>query len=376
MRRATTGLLETFWPKMSEVKNTVGDSAAVRQPLLSIVTGFHNSKHNSSRLLRTLRGLNDPDIEYVLVDDGSTDGTIDELRKHQREMHCRCTVVVQENRGPGGARNTGLNHATGQYVWFIDADDDFAPTALAVVRQLAPAGYDFIDFGIERFENLSGPVQASVGARVGELAIAVGEHSIDEVTRLLLMKRIGWLVTKVFRRDFLVSHRLAYPEFCVYEDTYLFFLLPFLVRRFYKSDVIGYYHCQEHESVTRSTGRKGPRFYDRLAVAAASLDKALTFSVDDAERKRLNDKFDNIFLIHTVEMLSLSGDRAMIPRVMRLYREEISSRGLKPIWWGGVLRRLGLSSVLLWLVSYVYPPQRRFFEELHCKTWGRPILFP
>lgn len=360
---------------MSEVDRG-GAGASRGQPLLSIVTGFHNSKHKSSRLLRTLLTVEDPDVECVLVDDGSTDGTIDELREHQRRMHCRCAVLVQENRGPGGGRNTGLKHATGQYVWFVDADDDFSPAAIAVVRQLAPAGYDFIDFGIRRFENPGGPVRPSVGARVGELRVPVGEHSAGEVTRLFLLKHIGWLVTKVFRRDFLIDNRVAYPEFCVYEDTYLLFLLPFLVRRFYKSDVVAYYHYQEHESVTRTIGAKSRRFYDRLAVAAASLDKALTFPVDDSERKRLNDKFDNIFLVHTLEMLSLSGDRAMTPRVMRLYREEIVSRGLKPVWWGAVLRRLGPSCLLLWLASYIYPSQRRFFDEVHSRNWGRPILYP
>lgn len=346
------------------------------QPLLSIITGFYNHKGKSTRFLQTMLTLNDPDVEVVLVDDGSTDSTVDDLRAHQRRMRCRCLVIAQENRGPGGGRNTGLRHATGQYVWFIDADDDFSPEAIAVVRRLAPAGYDFIDFGIRRFEDPNGPVRPAVGARVGELKVAVGEHLIEEVTRLFLLKRIGWLVTKVFHREFIDRHRLAYPEFCYAGDVYLFFLLPFVVRRFYKSDVVAYFHHQETESFTRMIGRKAPRFYDRLAVTAASLDKALSFPVDAAERTRLNEKFNNIFLVHSLEMLLLSGDRAMIPRVMRLYREEIQARQLQPLWWGSILRQFGVSALLLWLASFGYPSQRQFFDALHIRAWGRPIFYP
>lgn len=345
-------------------------------PLLTIVTGFHNSRLKSSRLLQRLRSLPDPDVDCVLVDDGSTDGTVELLREHQRQMHGRCTVVEQDNRGPGGGRNTGLRHATGKYVWFIDADDDFSPAAVDVVRQQACEDYDFIDFGIERYEDAAGPVRPSAGARVGELEVAVGEHTAAAVGRLFLLRRIGWLVTKVFRRDFLIEQGVAYPEFCVYEDTYLFFLLPFLVRRFYKSDVVGYFHHQDRESVTRSLGRKGDRFYDRLAVTCASLDRAMCFPVDAAEQARLKDKFDNIFLVHTVEMLLRSRDLAMIPRVMRMYREETRARKLRPIGWKELQRRIGRSVLPAWYASLAYPSQRAHFEQRHLRAWGRPIVYP
>lgn len=322
--------------------------------------------------------MTDADVELVLVDDGSNDGTIDHLHEQQREMRCHCTVVAQNNRGPGGSRNTGFKHASGKYVWFIDADDDFNPSAIAVVRRLQHAEYDFIDFGIQRFEDPTGRVRPSIGARVGELRVPPGEHRIEEVTRLYLLSHIGWLVTKVFRRDFITGNALAYPEYCVSEDGYLFFVLPFLVRRFYKSDVVGYHHHQDRESISRSVGgRKGPRFYDRLAVTAASLDKAIGFDVDAAETGRLISKFNNIFLFDTLKMmLRESGDWFMAPRVMRLYREEVRARGLSPFRTRELRWRVGWSSLGLWLLSYLYPSQRRFFEQLHLQAWGHPIIYP
>ncbi len=341
-------------------------------PLVSIVVPFHNSITKANRLLTTLATITDPDIEFVLVDDGSTDGTFAYLSEQRRTLNCRCTVLHQQHKGPGGARNSGLRAATGKYVWFVDSDDNINPAVFGVVRQFEQCGYDFLDFGIERFADAGGPIRPSIGARAGVLKLPEGAHDAEQVTRLFLLHRIGWLVTKVFRRDFLTAHAIRYPENCVYEDTLLFFWLPLVVQTFYKSNVVGYFHHQEQASITRSVGSKGAQFYDRLAVAAMGVEKASTYSLDRAERKRVHNKFTDIFLVHTLEMLKESGDWRMFPRVLKFYREESRRLGIKarpPLR----ITRLGSTVLLAWAVSHLYPSQRGYFENLHMKSWGQPI---
>src|SRR5258706_9597182 len=113
--------------------------------LLSIIVPFFNSAGKADRLLSTLSGINAPDVEVIFVDDGSSDGTSAYLHEWQTHMQIRCTVVRQENKGPGGARNHGLDLASGQWVWYVDADDDINPEVLPVVRRLRAHDYDFID---------------------------------------------------------------------------------------------------------------------------------------------------------------------------------------------------------------------------------------
>ena len=71
--------------------------------------------------------------EAIFVDDGSTDGAQNILRKYENHQNVR--LIFQENGGIGAARNTGINHATGKYLMFIDCDDivhdDMVETLLA-----------------------------------------------------------------------------------------------------------------------------------------------------------------------------------------------------------------------------------------------------
>ena len=65
-------------------------------------------------------------VQLILVNDGSTDGSLDIALEYQSRYPENIEVVTQENQGLGAARNTGLNYAKGKYVNFLDPDDYFS----------------------------------------------------------------------------------------------------------------------------------------------------------------------------------------------------------------------------------------------------------
>jgi glycosyltransferase involved in cell wall biosynthesis len=77
------------------------------------------------------------DYEVIVVDDGSTDETVSVLREYDD----RITLLQQENKGPGAARNAGIKVATGEYVVFLDSDDRWFPWTLSCYRDTIRA-YD------------------------------------------------------------------------------------------------------------------------------------------------------------------------------------------------------------------------------------------
>lgn len=100
-------------------------------PLLSIVTPVYNVESYLDRSVQSILGQSYRDIELILIDDGSTDGSLsicEELAKKDN----RVKVIHKKNGGVSTARNVGLEIATGEYLTFVDPDDFLAPDTYLV----------------------------------------------------------------------------------------------------------------------------------------------------------------------------------------------------------------------------------------------------
>lgn len=92
-------------------------------PWLSIIVPLHNSRPHVAALLRRVEPYAWPEIEIILVDDGSTDGTVDLLAEFVSSRRGAKLISIPEKRGVANARNRGLEAAAAQYIWFADDDD-------------------------------------------------------------------------------------------------------------------------------------------------------------------------------------------------------------------------------------------------------------
>lgn len=113
--------------------------------MVSIIVPVYNIKEYLPRCARSLLGQTCPDLEILLVDDGSTDGSgeiCDALAKEDG----RIRVIHKENGGLSDARNAGLDAAAGQWILFVDGDDYLVPEAVERVLEQAREGVDFVQF--------------------------------------------------------------------------------------------------------------------------------------------------------------------------------------------------------------------------------------
>ena len=89
---------------------------------LSVIIPVYNSENYIDRCISSIMNQSYPDLEIIIVDDGSTDKSL-EICKKYAEVDSRITCIHQDNYGVSAARNNGLDHATGEYVTFVDSDD-------------------------------------------------------------------------------------------------------------------------------------------------------------------------------------------------------------------------------------------------------------
>jgi glycosyltransferase involved in cell wall biosynthesis len=97
-------------------------------PKVSVIIPVYNVAALVGATLQSVLQQTYPDFEVIVVDDGSTDGS---LSVCQDFTDPRIRIVSQHNRGLAGARNTGIRHAQGEYIAFLDSDDLWLPEKLA-----------------------------------------------------------------------------------------------------------------------------------------------------------------------------------------------------------------------------------------------------
>jgi len=102
-------------------------------PAVSVIIPLYNKVAAVERSIGSLLSQSFSDFEVIVVDDGSTDGSAEVVERIQDD---RIKFFRQENGGPSKARNTGVSHAAGDWVVFLDADDELLPGALEYFDKL------------------------------------------------------------------------------------------------------------------------------------------------------------------------------------------------------------------------------------------------
>lgn len=101
--------------------------------MISVVIPLYNKEKSIASTLQTVLNQTFTDYEIVIVNDGSTDGSVEEIEKVQDD---RIRLVHQPNAGVSAARNRGIEEAKGDLIAFLDADDEWKPEYLATQYHL------------------------------------------------------------------------------------------------------------------------------------------------------------------------------------------------------------------------------------------------
>jgi glycosyltransferase involved in cell wall biosynthesis len=95
---------------------------------VSIVTPSYNQAPFLAETIESVLAQDYPDLQYVVVDDGSTDGSLEIARRYESQLHA---LVVQENAGQVAAINNGFRHTDGELMAFVNSDDTLLPGAIS-----------------------------------------------------------------------------------------------------------------------------------------------------------------------------------------------------------------------------------------------------
>lgn len=121
--------------------------------LLSIIVPFYNVEEYIEDCIRSMYNQDIPieNYEVICINDCSPDNSVEIIRKLQKEYDNIVLIEHTKNKRQGGARNTGLRCAKGEYIWFVDSDDYIMPNVFNILLNSAmKSSLDVLQFGYTR----------------------------------------------------------------------------------------------------------------------------------------------------------------------------------------------------------------------------------
>lgn len=259
------------------------------EALCSIIVPVFNVREFLQRCLLSLKAQTYKNIEIIIVNDGSTDGSMT-LCKEFFAQDQNVTFLDQVNSGQGVARNLGVSVASGDYIVFVDADDWIDKELCSdLVSRMNEGPLDFISFGLDfvtqdekvvheisrfRFETLSGD------------AIFKAAMLDDAV--------LSSPVNKMYRRSFLQEYAIEFPAVRACEDMYFSRAVSFFSSYTAFISKVYYHALIRNNSTSRSIG----------AVFFNSLIEVIRLESIFLEKNGVAQKYHHLFLAHVSKQIA------------------------------------------------------------------------
>ena len=207
---------------------------------LSIIIPVYNNESYLRPTLQSVLAQTYPDFEVLVVDDGSTDGSLAICREFAQKDD-RLRVIQKENGGVSSARNRGLEEAAGQYIAFVDGDDCIDPEMYTtMITILQDTGADLVDCRvIKESQYMSRPYEKG--------DVEVSDHPLEYLSKKGYF--IDSSLNKVYRRDFIGHTR--FDEGISYSEDKLFVTeLIFKAKKMALVSNVFYHYIQHGDSLS------------------------------------------------------------------------------------------------------------------------------
>lgn len=212
----------------------------------SVIIPVHNVEKYVNRCIDSLLSQNYQNFEAILVDDGSTDNSLLICRDREKQDN-RIKVIQKPNGGVSSARNEGIKNATGEYLLFLDADDEFTSGLLDHCNEFIKThdGVDTFNFSSTDCYESGEEIPADI-FKSGEYLFDSENEKADFFFKLL---GGGYLVSvcwrSCYKKDFLTENGLYFDEnHALAEDVLFYFQVFMLSKKYIETGYVGYRHWQ------------------------------------------------------------------------------------------------------------------------------------
>lgn len=228
--------------------------------LLSIIIPVYNVEAYLTECLDSVFTQNLNYCEVITINDGSTDSSGKVLADYQK-THPELIIIDQQNKGLSGARNTGMTHAKGDYLYFLDSDDYMLPNAIAkILETIANTNAEVIGFN----------------ATANATAVYIPSYNVSDVPKSGVDYFVDYYKDNgvypninvpiyVYQKSFLESYQLSFKEGIYHEDI-LFTILVFYYTKSICAINFPIFNYRQHREGSITTNVKLKNLTDRTKI--------------------------------------------------------------------------------------------------------------
>lgn len=231
-------------------------------PLISVIVPVYNVKDYIEKCLDSICGQTYGNLEIIVVDDGSTDGSGDICDKYA-QLDSRIKVFHQSNAGQSAARNMALDIAQGEYFGFVDSDDWIEEDMYEFLYHLVTENHADISI-CSHYKDKGGKSESKYAS--GKISV----FTRDEAIRALVVdKKVrNYLVDKLYKRQLFNNIRL--PLNRVYEDLAVSYKVFYGAEKVVMQEIPKYHYIIREGSTTQSKYNPQKEYHLFLAVSEQS----------------------------------------------------------------------------------------------------------
>nr|MBC9203186.1 glycosyltransferase [Paenibacillus sp. PL91] len=261
---------------------------------LSVIIPVYNAEPYIKRCIDSLLKQTIEDYELIFVNDGSTDNS-KEIIEHYQKNNAQILLINQGNKGVSLARNAGLAAASGEYVGFVDADDDIEPDMYEKLYAAAKSGD--CDVVVSNFESeLNGHYLITRYPFPVDVVLSAADIQKQILPFFLKSEQLNTACNKIYRNALIQEHEIVFPAKVALGEDGIFNIYFFShARKLKYVDYTGYHYRETAESATRNVAVKD-YFGRAVEVYAAELPSCYLNAMSGASIQQLK----AVKLIHSV----------------------------------------------------------------------------
>ena len=279
-----------------------------------IVPAYNVERYIDDCML-SLRVQEHDDLEIVVVSDGSRDGSMERVRAHAAIDH-RIKIIEQEHRGLGGARNTGIARASGEFVMFVDSDDFVSALCLKTLLETQRRGnYDIVSGRHIKVSDSSEFLGYENAWSVPNVTPPLSDYE-----KVLGLYAHSVVCARLFKRHILLNAGIKFPEELPHEDLFFTYKILRLYPNHCHLPNRIYFWRQREQSLSKSITKNHLTAWLHLRRdTCAFLD-----SVSASEREYTLSARRNIHFLNHLMKIAKTSESALIDAFMEAIRSSRS----------------------------------------------------